>query len=343
MSEPATTPSASSSSPSGSRRQFIKTGVIAVGGAAALAAVGIPVLAPLVADKNKEVEKLEAQLNSANQQISSANQNVSALQSTLQTQTGFLTLSSQEQAAVEAIAETIIPTDSSGPGANEAGVVFFIDRQLAQDYGRSGNMFMQGPFVQAGQSSPITVNGVTYSAGSPNVRVGAGTRYQYYLNLREFWRVGLAALEAYSNQVYSGNFENLTSTQQSQVLQDLWNNIPTNFGEIVPEDFAYELFSMTWAGFLMDPLYGGNAGMVGWEYVGFNGTNTGNFYGEGHSDTEIMVSPTAIKLKPASLGQFQSALGLVPQPTTTPSSSPSSSPPSSSSTSTTSSSSSSSS
>src|SRR4029077_8965717 len=110
--------------------------------------------------------------------------------------------------------------------------------QLAGDYGQSANMFMDGPFVPQGQTGPITVGTQTYSAGSPKGRVGAGTNYQYPLNLREFWRVGLIALQAYANSAYGGNFETLSSANQWQLLQDLWANKPTSFSIILPPDLA---------------------------------------------------------------------------------------------------------
>ena len=74
-----------------------------------------------------------------------------SLQTELDTMTGFLRLGVNEQTLLEAIVETIIPTDSNGPGAKEAGVIYFIDRQLASDYGTSGTMYMEGPFVLTGQ------------------------------------------------------------------------------------------------------------------------------------------------------------------------------------------------
>jgi hypothetical protein len=155
--------------------------------------------------------------------------------------------------------------------------------------------------------------------------------------MREYWRTGLAALETYANSAYGGNFESLNSSQQMQVLQDLWNNIPSSFSNIVPQDFAYELTFLTWSGFLMDPLYGGNQNMVGWSYTGYNGVNLGNAYGEGLAQSDLMVASVYTRLQPASLGQFQNALAGL----STPSSSPSSSSSSSSSTSSASSSSSS--
>src|SRR2546428_7685124 len=274
------------------RREFLKIGLAAAGGA--LAASGMEI--PLFSGNNSSMQT----------QLSNANTQLTNLQNQLKTVTGFLTLSVNEQALLEPIVETIIPSDSTGPGAKEAGVIYFIDRQLAGDYGQSANMFMDGPFVAPAQTGSITVGTQTYSAGSPKVRVGAGTNYQYPLNLREFWRVGLVALQAYANSsAYGGNFESLSSANQLQLLLDLWANKPTSFGNIKASDFAYELTFMTWAGFLMDPIYGGNQNMVGWTYTGFNGVNFGNFYGEGKDQKALMVATTPTRLKPASLAQYQ--------------------------------------
>ena len=48
---------------------------------------------------------------------------------------------------VAAAAARIFPTDASGPGANEANVVIYIDRQLAGPYGRDRYRFTQPPFA----------------------------------------------------------------------------------------------------------------------------------------------------------------------------------------------------
>jgi gluconate 2-dehydrogenase gamma chain len=272
------------------RREFLKLGLAAAASAVTASAIEIP----LFGGQNSSIQ---TQLNNANTQIANLNARV-------KTVVGFISLSVTEQSLLEKIVETIIPTDAD-PGAKEAGVIYFIDRQLAGDYGQSANMFMDGPFVPPGQTGPITVGTQTYSAGSPKVRVGAGTNYQYPLNLREFWRVGLAALQAYANSAYSGNFETLSSANQLQLLKDLWANTPTTFSNILPSDFAYELVFMTWAGFLMDPIYGGNQNMVGWKYTAFNGVNFGNFYGEGLDQKTLMVATAPTRLQPASLAQYQ--------------------------------------
>jgi gluconate 2-dehydrogenase gamma chain len=53
----------------------------------------------------------------------------------------------EEALAVAAAAARIFPSDESGPGANEAGVIIYIDRQLASAYGRDHYRYTQGPFA----------------------------------------------------------------------------------------------------------------------------------------------------------------------------------------------------
>jgi gluconate 2-dehydrogenase gamma chain len=52
----------------------------------------------------------------------------------------------QEALIVAAAASRIFPSDDSGPGAKEAGVVIFIDRQLAGPWGRDRYRYTEGPF-----------------------------------------------------------------------------------------------------------------------------------------------------------------------------------------------------
>ena len=298
-----------------SRRNFLKFGLAIAGGAAVASAVEVPFYSNQGYQKDQQIASLQGQLDSLQQQqnqvttlkaqVSQLTSSSQSVQTELTTMTGFLRLGLEEQTLLEAIVETIIPTDSNGPGAKEAGVIYFIDRQLASDYGTSGVMYMEGPFVLSGQSGPITVGGVTYPKGTPVQSLPAGTRYQYAMDMRYFWKWGLAALQSYASSAYGANFEQLSAADQAQVLKDVWSNTPNYFNGIVPSDFAWELFFMTWCGFLMDPLYGGNRNMVGWNLVGFNGTNMGDFYGEGHSPLELALSSTPVPLKPASLAQFQ--------------------------------------
>jgi gluconate 2-dehydrogenase gamma chain len=254
---------------------------------------------------NGQISSLQNAVTSASSAASSAQAQAAALQVQIDTVTGFITLSTTEQSLLAAIAETMIPNDGNGPDAAAAGVVYFIDRQLATDYGKSAHMYMQGPFVAPNQTESITVDGITYPGGSTVVSIESGMQYQYHVNFREFFRYGLDAFETYCNSAYGGNFETLSAANQTSALTDLYNNKPTSFNDITPQDFFYEVFVMVWSGYFMDPLYGGNFGMASWVFSAFNGVNQGNFYGEGHTSQELMLATTATQLKPASLAQYQ--------------------------------------
>jgi hypothetical protein len=169
---------------------------------------------------------------------------------------------------------------------------------------------MKGPFVLSGQPGPITVDGITYPQGTPTVPF-TGPTFQYNLSMREFWRIGLSSLQTYSNSVYGRNVQDLTAEEITQLLTDLYNNVPTNFGNIVPRDFFNELIFMTWSGVLMDPLYGGNIGMVGWLHTGFTGANMADSFNEGRNVLELMVADKPTRFPPHSLGEFQRTLNLI--------------------------------
>jgi gluconate 2-dehydrogenase gamma chain len=288
------------------RRGFLKVVGAGIVGAAAATALEYPI----INSRGEEITALNGQVTSLNQQAQQHQGQIQDLSLQLNMDKGFTALGFDEQVLVEAMAETIIPTDASGPGAKEAGAIYFIDRQLSGDYGKNSNMYNNPPFVMPGLSGPITVDGVTYPQGTPSVPYHAGSQYQYSIPLREFWRAGLIATQAYSQSAYGGKFETLGTDQRIQVLRDLYDNKPTSFNDIRPRDFFGELIFMTWSGFLMDPLYGGNRGMIGWKHVGFNGTNYGELYGEGLKVTDLMVSDKPVRLQPASLGQWQNIVGL---------------------------------
>src|ERR1700691_6486448 len=54
-----------------------------------------------------------------------------------------------EAQGIQAASERIFPTDDSGPGATEAGVVIYIDRQLAGPYGKDKYRYTKGPWIQS--------------------------------------------------------------------------------------------------------------------------------------------------------------------------------------------------
>lgn len=276
------------------RREFIKIGAAAAIGVGVASAIELPFLENSISnEKSKETTITEGQ-------------------------GVFLTLNSTERKIVEALAEAIIPTDSNGPGAKEAGVAYFIDHMLAGNYGKGGNMFFQGPFIIP-QSGSLTVMGavypsttktaITYSGGTIKPGLQAGTAYQYAFNPREFWRRGLVFLENYCTSAKSGVFESLSSATQTAVLQELFDNSSSNtelqsaFQGPNAAEFFNEVHDMVTAGFLADPVYGGNQGLVGWKLMGFNANYWGDDIGLGAKKLMVASSPT--RLKPKSLGDLQ--------------------------------------
>src|SRR5262245_24694157 len=56
--------------------------------------------------------------------------------------------SRDEAAAVEALADRIIPPDLQTPGGKDSGCAVYLDRQLAGPYGKSEGLYNRPPFKQ---------------------------------------------------------------------------------------------------------------------------------------------------------------------------------------------------
>jgi gluconate 2-dehydrogenase gamma chain len=54
-----------------------------------------------------------------------------------------------EARTIAAACERIFPSDESGPGAKQAGVIIYIDRQLAGPYGHDRYRYTKGPFLES--------------------------------------------------------------------------------------------------------------------------------------------------------------------------------------------------
>jgi gluconate 2-dehydrogenase gamma chain len=154
-----------------------------------------------------------------------------------------------EQQFVEAAVERLIPTDQLGPGARDAGVSFFIDRQLDGQFGYAAKMYMQGP----------------WSAGT------AEQGYQLPLMPREIYRLGIAQANDYCRHTYGGKtFDQLRPEQQDAALTALQKG-NAHLATVPATVFFQMLYDNTIEGFFADPLYGGNRDMIGWKLIGFPG------------------------------------------------------------------------
>lgn len=144
-----------------------------------------------------------------------------------------------EARVVAAACERIMPSDESGPGAKEAGVVLYIDRQLAGPYGVDRYRYTKGPFVDAGPE---------YG-------------YQGRANPREIYRDGLRRL--------GPEFADLGVEKQDELLRAIEETV-----------FFGMIRTHTIEGMFSDPLHGGNAGMIGWQLIGFPGPRMNYDYRE---------------------------------------------------------------
>ena len=154
-----------------------------------------------------------------------------------------------EAAFVEAAVARLIPADDNGPGAMEAGVPVFIDRQLAGEYGRGGRWYMQGPWAR-----------------------GEATQgYQSRLTPAAMYRAAIREIDqAVASAGGSKGFAGLPHDQQDDWLHKLENGDIT-LQTVDAKAYFQLLLQNTFEGFWCDPIYGGNRGMVGWKLIGFPG------------------------------------------------------------------------
>jgi len=154
----------------------------------------------------------------------------------------------REWAFVEAATERLIPADAEGPGALEAGVPEFIDRQMDTPYAHGALWYMQGPFQQ----------------GVPELG------YQLKLVPRDIYRLGIAAVNAYCTKAYGKDFDALDAATRDNVLAALEAG-KVELDGVPATVFFGQLLENTREGYFCDPIHGGNRGMAAWTMIGFPG------------------------------------------------------------------------
>ena len=164
----------------------------------------------------------------------------------------YLFFSAPEAALMEAMVDRLIPPDELGPGANEAGVVTYIDRQLAGAWGAGERLYRSGPWAQ----------------GTPS------QGYQLPFTPAELFRNALRGL---IQQGQKGTaFDKMQGAEQDAFLTRMQNG--TDDLEGVPAKTFFEsLLALTIEGYFSDPAYGGNRGGRSWAMIGFPGAY-GNYY-----------------------------------------------------------------
>jgi gluconate 2-dehydrogenase gamma chain len=163
-------------------------------------------------------------------------------------------LTADEFAFVMAATARLIPSEGDGPGAIEARVPVFIDRQLAGDFGTAADLYMEGPF-------------------NPDADPNLGT--QTPLTPADIYRQGIAAFDVWCTDTHGSQFADLKADTQDAALYALSKDkVPV---DAKLREFWTLLLQNTKEGYFSDPQYGGNAGMESWVYIGFPGARA-NFY-----------------------------------------------------------------
>ena len=154
-----------------------------------------------------------------------------------------------EWATLQALVDGLIPHDEQGPGALEAGVAEFIDRQMETDYAYGKLWYMHGPFT-------------------PSAAANFG--YQLHYTPRELYRVGLAGLQAAVQKQYGKRVDALDEATRDALLHQLEGG-KLEMGDVPAKTFFGQLLQNTPEGFFCDPKYGGDKNMAGWRLINFPG------------------------------------------------------------------------
>ena len=165
---------------------------------------------------------------------------------------GYLTL--PEIRFLDAAVARLIPADELGPGAKEAGVTYFIDRQLTSSWGTHGRNYRMGPWQE----------------GTPQ------QGFQSRLTPQEIYRFAIREIDLYCVGEYGKQFGFLGPDQQDAVLHGLEED------RIMLESVSAKLFfnlliKNTEEGFFSDPMHGGNRDKIGWKLIGFPGVGGADY------------------------------------------------------------------
>lgn len=150
---------------------------------------------------------------------------------------------------VQAALARLIPADGHGPGALEAGVPEYIDRQMATPWAQGQLWYMRGPF-------------------QPDAAATLG--YQMRLTPREIYRLGIAEADAACRERHGKPFAELAPAQQDALLGQMEQGTLA-FDALPAKAFFALLLGNAREGFFGDPQHGGNRGLAGWKLIGFPG------------------------------------------------------------------------
>jgi gluconate 2-dehydrogenase gamma chain len=176
---------------------------------------------------------------------------------------------------LDAAVEHLIPTDELGPGAKDAGVTVYIDRQLTSTWGSHGRNYRGGPWPE----------------GTPE------QGFQSRFTPQEIYRIAIHEINEHCRAQFERPFDQLPAAKQEEILKALERNqieLPS-----LPSKLFFDLlWRNTEEGYFADPMYGGNRDKVGWKLIGFPGIPSGAY--RDHID-----NPEVYRAEPVSILDVQ--------------------------------------
>lgn len=161
-------------------------------------------------------------------------------------------LNDTEVRFLTAAVDRLIPADDTGPSASEAGVVVFLDRQLAGDYGKGERFYLEGPWPK-----------------------GEDTQgYQSRYSPAQFYRQAIVAIDAAAKRDEQGkSFAELPTDRQDALLKQMESGDLKLDGQISSKSFFDMFLQNVREGYFCDPIYGGNKDAAAWKMIGFPGAH----------------------------------------------------------------------
>jgi gluconate 2-dehydrogenase gamma chain len=182
----------------------------------------------------------------------------------------YVFLNRAEAGFIESAVARLIPADINWPGALEAGVPNFIDKQLAGAWGAGERLYRSGP----------------WRAGTPT------QGYQLPFTPAELFHTALAAID--KDLMSAGTpFSTMNLEQQDAYLRRLETG-EKDLGGVPSEVFFDHLWQCTLEGFFSDPVYGGNRDMTAWRMVGFPGAYASYYELVDQHGIKIDRAPTSL-------------------------------------------------
>lgn len=250
-----------------SRRDFLKTTGVATGGIIGGSLLGGLVGFNIGDDKDDKSEQKDAN----HSEHGSKSEPGESLSGTIGEKTRMFFMNDNDFELVEAVMERIYPKSDAGPGAKALGAAYYLDSQLAGQYGSNAKEYMQGPFYE----------------GLPT------QGYQSPLRRAEYFTLGFGKLNDEAKDKHDKAFQELEEKDMDAILQDFQDG-KIDMG--VPEKIATAPFfftmlrAVTLEGVYSDPVYRGNRNMDGWKMKDFPGSQ--------HSYLNVIDSDEFQKIAP---------------------------------------------